>query len=275
MFLGSGACFALLDTTAKHVLVTVPVLMVLAVRYALQALFSSALLVAAGQHVKVRTRRPGLQFLRSVLLLGSSVASLSSLKLIPLAEFTAIVMITPIMVSVFAVVVLKEKLDGAGWLLLALSFVGTLLIVRPNGSVSALGAAFAMICVAQAAAYQLLSGILGRTDHPTSTHLITMWSAALLFVLSLPWSWTPIESPATWAWLCWMALMGALGHWLLAHAFRYAPASTLAPFNYASMLWATALGWAVFGHLPDTWSALGMGMIAVCGCVHTLRHVRR
>lgn len=275
MFLGSGACFALLDTTAKHVLVTVPVLMVLAVRYALQAIFSSALLVVARQHVKVRTRRPALQLLRSVLLLGSSVASLSSLKLIPLAEFTAIVMLTPLMVSVFAVVVLKERLDGAGWLLLVLSFVGTMLIVRPSGSASGWGAVFALICVAQAAAYQLLSGILGRTDHPTSTHLITMWSAALLFVLSLPWSWTPIESPTTWAWLSWMALMGALGHWLLAHAFRHAPASTLAPFNYASMLWATLLGWLVFGHLPDSWSAIGMGMIAVCGCVHTLRHVRR
>lgn len=275
MFLGAGACFALLDTTAKHVLLTVPVLMILAVRYTLQAVFSSALLIAAKQHVSMRTRRPGLQFLRSVLLLGSSVASLSSLKLIPLAEFTAIVMLTPLVVSVFAVVFLKERLDGAGWLLLVLSFVGTLLIVRPGGAASGWGAVFALICVAQAAAYQLLSGILGRTDHPTSTHLITMWSAALLFVLSLPWSWTPINSPTTWAWLCWMALMGALGHWLLAHAFRYAPASTLAPFNYASLLWTTLLGWVVFDHLPDAWAAWGMGMIAVCGCVHTLRHMHR
>lgn len=275
MFLGAGACFALLDTTAKHVLMTVPVLMVLAVRYTLQAIFSSVFLVAARQHVSVRTRRPGLQLLRSILLMGSSLASLSSLQLIPLAEFTAIVMLTPLMVSVFAVVALKERLDGTSWLLLALSFLGTLLIVRPGGSASGWGAVFALICVVQAAAYQLLSGVLGRTDHPTSTHLITMWIAALWFVVSLPWNWTSIDSATTWAWLCWMALMGALGHWLLAHAFRHAPASTLAPFNYATLLWATLLGWAVFGHWPDAWATVGMVMIAVCGCVHTLRHVRR
>jgi len=275
LFLGSGACFALLDTTAKHVVATVPVLMALAVRYVLQAIFSSAFLMAAKQHAPLRTNRLGLQLLRSVLLLGSSVAALFSLKHIPLAEFTAIVMLTPLMVSVIAVVVMKEKLDGAGWLLLALSFAGTLLIVRPGGAASGWGAVFALICVAQAVAYQLLSGVLGRSDHPTTTHLITMWSAALLFVLSLPWSWTPIESSTTWAWLCCMALMGALGHWFLAHAFRCAPASTLAPFNYASLLWATFLGWVVFGHLPDVWAAWGMGMIALCGCVHTMRHARR
>lgn len=275
LFLGSGACFALLDTTAKHVVATVPVLMALAVRYVLQAIFSSAFLMAAKQHAPLRTNRLGLQLLRSLLLLGSSVAALFSLKHIPLAEFTAIVMLTPLMVSVIAVVVMKEKLDGAGWLLLALSFAGTLLIVRPGGAASGWGAAFALICVSQAVAYQLLSGVLGRSDNPTSTHLITMWSAAVLFTLTLPWSWSPIEDAGTWAWLSFMGLIGALGHWLLAHAFRHAPASTLAPFNYANLLWATLLGWSVFGQFPDTVAATGMALIAACGLINTRRQVLR
>jgi drug/metabolite transporter (DMT)-like permease len=245
------------------------------VRYVLQAIFSSAFLMAAKQHAPLRTNRLGLQLLRSVLLLGSSVAALFSLKHMPLAEFTAIVMLTPLMVSVIAVVVMKEKLDGAGWLLLCLSFAGTLLIVRPGGAASGWGAVFALICVSQAVAYQLLSGVLGRSDHPTSTHLITMWSAAVLFTLTLPWSWSPIDHPATWAWLAFMGLMGALGHWLLAHAFRHAPASTLAPFNYANLLWATLLGWAVFAQFPDTIAAMGMALIAACGLINTRRHMRR
>jgi drug/metabolite transporter (DMT)-like permease len=275
LILVSGACFALLDTAAKHVVATVPVLMALAVRYVLQAIFSSSLLMAAKQHAPLRTNRLGLQLLRSVLLLGSSVAALFSLKHMPLAEFVAIIMLTPLMVSVIAVVVMKEKLDGAGWLLLALSFAGTLLIVRPGGAASGWGAVFALICVSQSVAYQLLSGVLGRSDNPTSTHLITMWSAAVLFTLTLPWSWSPIEHPATWAWLAFMGLMGAMGHWFLAHAFRHAPASTLAPFNYANLLWATLLGWSVFGQFPDAISATGMALIAACGLMNTRRHMRR
>jgi drug/metabolite transporter (DMT)-like permease len=275
LILVSGACFALLDTTAKHVVATVPVLMALAVRYVLQAIFSSTLLMAANQHAPLRTNRLGLQLLRSVLLLGSSVAALFSLKHIPLAEFTAIIMLTPLMVSVIAVVVMKEKLDGAGWLLLALSFAGTLLIVRPGGAASGWGAVFALICVSQSVAYQLLSGVLGRSDNPTSTHLITMWSAAVLFTLTLPWSWSPIEDPATWSWLAFMGLMGAMGHWFLAHAFRHAPASTLAPFNYANLFWAMLLGWSVFGQFPDAIAATGMALIAACGLINTRRHMRR
>jgi drug/metabolite transporter (DMT)-like permease len=275
LVLGAGACFTLLDTTAKHVVATVPVLMALAVRYLLQAVFSSALLMAARQHAPLRTRRWGLQLLRGVLLLGSSVAALFSLKHIPLAEFTAIAMITPLVVSVIAVVVMKEKLDATGWVLLALSFAGTLLIVRPGGAASGWGAVFALICVAQAVAYQLVTGILGRSEHPTTTHLITMWSAAALFALTLPWSWSPVDSPVMWAWMALMALIGAVGHLLLAHAYRHAPASTLAPFHYASLLWATLLGWAVFGQFPDAIAATGMALIAACGLVNTRRQMRR
>jgi drug/metabolite transporter (DMT)-like permease len=275
LILLSGACFALLDTVAKHVLATVPVLMALAMRYVLQAIFSSTLLMAAKQHAPLRTNRLGLQLLRSVLLLGSSGAALFSLKHMPLAEFTAIIMLTPLMVSVIAVVVMKEKLDGAGWLLLALSFAGTLLIVRPGGAASGWGAVFALICVSQGVVYMLLSGVLGRSDNPTSTHLITMWSAAALLALTLPWSWSPIEHSATWAGLAFMGLMGALGHWSLAHAFRHAPASTLAPFNYANLLWATLLGWSVFGQLPDAIASTGMTLIAACGLINMRRQMRR
>lgn len=271
----AGACFALLDTTAKHVATTVPVLMALAVRYVLQAVFSSTLLMVARQHAPMRTHRWGLQLLRSVLLLGSSVAGLFSLKEIPLAEFTAILMMMPLMVSVVAVLVMKEKLDATGWVLLALSFSGALLIVRPGGAADGWGALFALLCVAQAVAYQLLTGFLGRSEHPTTTHLITMWSAAVLFAVTLPWSWSAVSSASTWGLMALMALLGAVGHWLLAHAFRHTPASVLAPFQYAGLLWATLLGWIVFDQFPDPVATSGIVLIVTCGLWDTRRQIRR
>lgn len=275
LLLGAGACFTVLDATAKHVVATVPVLMALTVRYLLQAIFSSTLLRAAGQHAPMRTQRLGLQLLRGVLLLGSSISAVFSLKYMPLAEFTAICLITPLLVSLIAVVVMKEKLDALGWALLGASFLGTLLIVRPGSAAWNWGAVYALTCVVQAVAYQLVTGVLGRSEHPTTTHLITMWTAAALFTVMLPWSWSPVDSAAMWGWMAFMGLIGAVGHLMLAHAYRHASASALAPFNYASLVWATVFGWAIFGQLPDAIAATGMALIAACGLVNTRRQMRR
>jgi drug/metabolite transporter (DMT)-like permease len=84
--------------------------------------------------------------------------------------------------------------------------------------------------------------------------------------LAAPW-FGPIPEIQGWDWLriCAMGLFGGTGHFLLIAAFRHAPASTLSPFLYVQLLWATLLGWLVFGHLPDAPTATGMAVIAASG----------
>lgn len=275
LLVGSGVCFTLLDAAAKHVIAVVPVMMALSARYLLQSVLSSALLRLAGQHRVPPARRWALQLLRGVLLLASSVMAVLAIERMPLAEFTAIVLLTPLVVSLVAVLVMKESLDSAGWGLLALSFAGTLLIVRPGGAVEGVAAAYTLCCVVLSVSYHLLTGVLGRSEHPTTTHLISTWTATALLLLMLPWNWAPVGSMALWGWMGFMGLAGAFGHLMVAHAYRHAPASTLAPFQYVCLVWATLLGWAVFEHLPDRITFAGMALIAACGVVNTRRHMLR
>lgn len=271
----AGLCFTIQDATAKHVVATVPALMLLWVRYVLQAAFSAAVLLPAQPRERLRTRRPGLQLLRSVLLLGSSVFAVFSLKHLPIAEFAAIVMVTPLLVSLLAVLFFKEQLSGAGWLLLLLSFAGTLLIVRPSGAVWGWAAIYPFVCMVLGAGYQLVTSRLGRAgEDPTTTHLLSMGGCALLFSLSAPLSWAPVGDPAMWGWLALLSVAGAAGHLLVAHAYRHAPATTLAPYGYSNLAWATLAGWWVFGQVPDGWSALGMSLIVCCGLLATRLHAR-
>ena len=133
------ACFAALDTTTKYVSVSVPLLMALWFRYAFQAV-ATTLTVLPGRGMSVlRTRNPRFQWLRGVLLLTSSLLAFASLKYMPVGEFTAIVMITPLAITVLAATVLKEKVSPMRWALVAGGFAGTLVIIRPGADSLSMG----------------------------------------------------------------------------------------------------------------------------------------
>lgn len=270
LILLAGLCFTVQDAVAKHVAAAVPVLMVLWVRYVLQAGISAALLLPALPRERLRTRRPGLQVLRGLLLLGASASAVHALKHLPMAEFAAIVMVTPLLVSLLAVVFFKERLSAAGWVLLLLSFAGTLLIVRPAGTPYGWAALYPFACMVFGALYQLVTSRLARAgENPTATHLLSMAACALLFSLTAPLSWSPVSSLASWGWLVLMSAAGAAGHLFVAHAYRHAPATVLAPYTYGSLGWAVLAGWLVFGHVPDAWTWSGIALILACGLAST------
>ena len=87
-------------------------------------------------------------------------------------------------------------------------------------------------------------------------------AAALLL---LPWTWSAVDSALTWVALCLMGTASAIGHFLLAQAYRRAPASTLMPYMYCQIGFAVLFGWWIFAHVPDAWAWGGILLIAVCG----------
>jgi drug/metabolite transporter (DMT)-like permease len=83
-----------------------------------------------------------------------------------------------------------------------------------------------------------------------------------------------VADPALWGWLALLSVAGAAGHLLVAHAYRHAPATTLAPYGYSNLAWATLAGWWVFDQVPDGWSAMGMALIVGCGLLATRLQLR-
>ncbi len=262
----TGACFAVLDTSAKLVAASVPIIMAASIRYLLQALISTAVLAPVHGRGLLRVRHPWLQAVRGSLLAASTVLAMQGLKIMPVGEFTAIVMITPMVVTILAVTVLKEKVSLVHWLFVAGGFAGALVIVRPGaGQGLGWGALYGLGCMACSSAFQLLSNHLGRTENPATTHFWSAWFGAAMGALALPFFWAHVDSPLLWSVMLLMGTMGAGGHFALAQAHQKAPASILMPYMYVHVGFAVLGGWLVFGHVPDGVAFLGIALIVACG----------
>lgn len=262
-----SACglFAAMDTAAKYVVQTIPVLMALCVRYVLQALLSSAWLLPRHRGQVWQMRQPGLLVLRGMLLMASTILAMFSLRLIALADFAAIMMITPVVVTVLSATLLHEHVGRWQWVCVVAGFAGTLFIIQPGGSNFSWATLLPLGCVAATTGYQLLSGHLGRTEQPAAVHFSSMWVGAIASCLLLPWNWTTVHSGVLWASMLAMGLFGALGHFLLTLAYQRASASVVALYTYSQVGFAVLLGWLVFAALPDAWSFVGIALIVLSG----------
>jgi drug/metabolite transporter (DMT)-like permease len=274
LLVAAVACFAVLDTTTKAITVSVPVLMALWVRYAFQAIATSLAVLPKRGWSLPPTAHPKFQGLRGVLLLCTSLFAFFSLKYMPVGEFTAIVMITPLVMTLLASFTLGERVSGLRWLLVTGGFVGTLIIIRPGGDNFDWAMLLPLGLVVSHAWFQILTSRLARTEDPITMHFYTGWVGTLLASLALPFVWTPLGSWHLWAGLALMGFAGTIGHFFMILAYARAPVSTLTPFLYAQIGFAMLGGWLVFSHVPDGLSVLGIGMIAVCGAAGAWLTVR-
>jgi drug/metabolite transporter (DMT)-like permease len=268
------ACFATLDTTTKVVSASVPLLMALWFRYAFQAMATTVVVMPLRGMSAWRTLHPKFQCLRGLLLVATSLFAFASLKHMPVGEFTAIVMIAPLVVTVLAATVLKERVSPLRWVLVAGGFLGTLVIIRPGADTFQWASLLPLGLVATNAWFQVLTSKLARTEDPVTMHLYSGWVGTLAASLALPFVWEQLSSWTLWAQLCLMGVLGTVGHFILILAYQRAPAATLTPYLYSQIGFAMICGWLVFAHVPDAWSFVGVGAIVLCGAVGAWLTVR-
>lgn len=274
LVLAASLCFSALDTTTKYVSAGVPLLMALWFRYAFQAVATTVVVVPLRGRNVWRTRRLPWHLLRGLLLLASSFLAFASLRYMPVGEFTAIVMITPLAITLLAARLLHEKVSPLRWALVVGGFLGTLLIIRPGGSNFGWASLLTLALVASNASFQVLTSKLARTEDPVTMHLYTGWTGTAIATLALPFVWTTLADPMLWLLLCFMGLMGTVGHFLLILAYYRAPAATLTPYLYSQIAFAMVGGVLVFHHVPDHLSLVGIAMIAFCGAAGAWLTVR-
>lgn len=264
--------FACMDTTTKYLAVRYPAPMVVALRYIVQCLLMVLLLAPSQGRRLVQTRRTGLVLVRAACLATASMCMTLALQRMPVAETTAIVFLSPMIVVLMAGPVLREHVGGLGWLAAIAGFIGVLLIARPGGGLDAVGAVLALCAATANAIYQLLSRVLASTERTIALLFYTALVGAVCFGVSLPWFWTGALPPTTHlALFCCTGLLGGVGHFLFTAAHRHTPASALVPMQYAQLIWASLLGWLVFSHVADGFGILGMIIVAVSGATVALR----
>ncbi|MFM2347105.1 MAG: hypothetical protein RL654_1858 [Pseudomonadota bacterium] len=270
LVIAAVALFACFDTGVKIASALAPVGVVVWARYLFQVGVTAVTVLPRRGRALLRTERPGLQLLRGLCLLSLSVLAFFSLQVMPVGEFTAIVMLTPLLITLLAALTLGERISAWRWLLLAGGMAGALIVIRPKGEAQDLGwaALLPLGLVVSNALFQLITSRLARTEDPATTHFYTGLTGALLTSAALPWSWQQL-SPTTWALLALLGALSSSGHFLLILGYMRARAATLTPFLYFQIVFATLVGWIGFGHAPDALTLLGIAIITGCGTLGT------
>jgi drug/metabolite transporter (DMT)-like permease len=197
----------------------------------------------------------------------------AGLGLLPLPEVTAIGYAAPLLTVIFAAMFLNEEVRAFRLSAVALGMVGVVIVLSPRLSVGAgpmnpletLGAVVVLAGATCAALAQVFVRKLVATE---GTAAIVFWfsiTATLLSLLSLPWGWV-MPAPTEALMLVCAGLLGGLGQILLTSSYRFADASVVAPFEYASMLLALAVGYFIFGEVP-TWVTIGGAAIIIAAGV--------
>lgn len=259
------ACFAGLDTTSQFVGKAVPVFMAVWLRFMVQTSMTTALLWPQKRNRLFVSKMPGWQLLRGVLMVSSGTLAYLSLQHVPVGEFTAILMLVPLVITLMAALLLRERVSAFTWMLVAGGLTGALIVVRPKGSDFNLGMLLPLLLVVVNAAYQIVTSKMVRTEDPGTMHFYTGLTGLIIGTVLLPWTWAPMQEPSLWFLVALLGVFGSLGHYIMIQAYQFAPASRVTPYMYAQIAFATLAGWAVFGHTPDIWTVVGIGLIAVCG----------
>lgn len=257
---------ACMDTTTKYLSAVYAIPLILAVRYSLNLLLMLVVLGPRQGRRLIATRRTGLVILRALCLVAASLCFGFALQRMPIAEATSIVFLGPMLVAIAAGPLLGERVGAFGWAALILGFGGVLLIVRPGSGLDPVAVGFLAIAVAGGVAYNILSRVLARTETTTAMLFVTALAGTICFGAAVPWS---LGGPTP-GWFeiglfFGLGVASWFGHFLFTAAYRYAPASLLAPVNYLQLVWAGLLGWLIFGHVPDTLTVAGMLVVAAAG----------
>ncbi len=265
LFLLAGLCLSSLDATAKYLVRDHALFLVVWARYAGQMLVVTPF---AWQRIGPgfwRTRHPALQFLRSACLLVATLCFFGGLRYLPLAEASAITFLAPIFVIFLSGPLLGERPNRARWVASVAGFVGILVLVRPGSAVFHPATLLLVVAAVCNAFYFLITRKLADESAYT-TLFYSALAGTVGLSLALPWQFdggAPSLRDAGLFLL--LGLFAGLGHWFVISAYLLAPASLLTPFTYLQMIWATLYGLAIFGQLPDHWSALGMAIIVASG----------
>jgi drug/metabolite transporter (DMT)-like permease len=232
------------------------------------ALFMLPWVLAVPAH-GLRTQRPTMHLVRAILGMTAMLLLFTAVSLLPLAEVTALSFTAPLFATIGAATILGESVGVRRWTATLIGFAGALIIIRPGSDAMTPAALIALGSAVGIAAAQLSVKSLSRTEHPTVMVFIMglLMTPMSLVPALFVWTWPSMNA------LAWLALMGVVatvGQVFLVHAMATADASAVMPFDFSRLIFASALGWLMFGEAPDTWTIIG-GAVIVSATVYIAR----
>lgn len=226
----------------------------------------------------LRTSRPMDHVLRGAFSIVGTFCTFGALARLPLADYTAIAFVAPLITVIFAALFLKEHVRVYRWTAVVVGFGGVFVMLLPYlgghadlSSSVLLGLGFALTNALCAGGSTIQIRRLTATETTASIVVFMTLLVMLVSLLTVAFGW---RSPATWidmVALVGVGIAGGLGQIFFTDSYRYAPASFLAPFDYTAMLWAFMLGYLFFGEVPTGYVIAGAAIVAGAGIFVILR----
>jgi drug/metabolite transporter (DMT)-like permease len=257
--------FAIMDALMKHLVATYAPVQIAFLRAASSLPFVFLTYAVTGRLAELRPRRIPLHLVRAVLSIAMLWSFVWALSRMSMANTYAITLSAPLLVVPFAALFLGEKTDGHVWAAILAGLAGVLVMLKPTTSgfvslagLAALGAALCWAVVV----------VMVRTMATTETTAsMVFWflflSAVGAGAIAIR-GWTDID-PDDWTWIALLGITGWAGQYLITEAFRLAPASTVAPFEYMSIVWGACIDWVVWQAAPGARMFVGAGVVVAAG----------
>jgi drug/metabolite transporter (DMT)-like permease len=258
VFLGAS------DVTAKYLSTSLPSIEIAWIRFLVFALIMVPAMVPGSPLFALRTPRPGLQLMRGVALLSSSLFFISGLRFLPIAEASATGFVSPLFVTALSIIFLAERVGLRRWLATAVGLIGVLIILRPGTSAFHPAAFFPLVSALAWACTLIMTRMMSGRERAATTMTWSSITGVCILSALVPLVWVA----PSWHDILFGVFIGVAstaGQWIVVLAFRYADASVLAPFSYTQLLWVSILGFLVFGELPDIWTVTGAIFIVASG----------
>jgi drug/metabolite transporter (DMT)-like permease len=271
--LGSVACFVVMGVLGGHASRFVHPVETGFFRNAFGLLFMVPWLLRAGPK-SLRTDHFRLHLFRAVCVYVAMVLWFWALTLIPLADVMALGFTVPLFATAGAALFLGERVGWRRWTAVVMGFVGTLVILRPGTGTFSAAALMALANAALIAVSVLVVKRVSATDAPNT---IVVYQAALMTVVSIPptvwvWTWPPAE---LWGHLAGIGLCGTAAQMCYVRALAAADASAVMPYDFCKLLLATAVGFLLYGYVPDLWTWIGAAIVFGATLYVTYADVRR
>ncbi|WP_075856899.1 DMT family transporter [Rhizobium hainanense] len=219
-------------------------------------------------------KRPWMNLLRGALHGAASLLFFAAVKYMPLADVFAIYFVEPFMLTALSALFLGDKVGWRRWLAIVIGFVGAMIVIQPSFEIFGLKALLPVACAFLFALYLFMNRAVGEADSPMTMQVMAgvggtlFMSVTLLAGASAGIADFEPSLPASALGLVLLLILGSISgyaHMLVVRAFRLAPLSLLAPFQYFEIISATVLGYAIFGDFPNLSKWIGIAIIVSSG----------
>ena len=258
--------FSIQDGLSRYLAESYNVISVVMIRYMFFMLFVMAYSARLpGGIIGVATsRQTGLQIARGILLVAQICVAVLSFSTVGLVNFHAVFASYPLMVMALSVPILGEVVGWRRWLAVSIGFIGVLIILRPGSAMFDSASILPVIAAFMMAVYGIMTRYAARQDSAQTSFFWTAIAGGVAMLVIGPFFWQPPQGHDWW-WMGLLCLTGTGGHFLLIKALDSTKASTIQPFAYLQLVFASTIGILVFGDSLDPMLIAGSAVIVGSG----------